>query len=201
MLLAQIWRWKKVKSNQKRNQEMSSNRLTNKAKLLSLDSKQVRILLKIYETDNHRVLFRLIFERLLISEWERWAGREWQWDARLRKQGVGTERPFSVMKYRFCCSSTPWASLQSPLKFIGTQYPLTGRHLHPRHVKQRACFEWLPWDTLSDTLHTHIGHNHLHTWLTGGQINAIFFRNLRGLALNIYFLKMGSDPRPCVKRW
>lgn len=24
---------------------------------------------------------------------------------------------------------------------------------------------------------------------------------LRGLALNIYFLKMGSDPRPCVKRW
>lgn len=29
----------------------------------------------------------------------------------------------------------------------------------------------------------------------------IFFRSLRGLALSIYFLKMGSDPRPCVKRW
>lgn len=54
--------------------------------------------------------------------------------------------------------------------------------------------------SLLDTLHSHIGHNHLHSWLTGGRINT-FFESLKGLALNIYFLKMGSDPRPCVKRW
>lgn len=55
---------------------MSLNRLTDNVKLLSLDSKQgeepgpptVRFLLKIDETDNHRVIFRLIFERLLITE-------------------------------------------------------------------------------------------------------------------------------------
>lgn len=57
---------------------MNSNRLTDNVKLLSLDSKQVqweepgpptvRFLLKIDETDNHRVIFRLILERLLITE-------------------------------------------------------------------------------------------------------------------------------------
>lgn len=48
--------------------------------------------------------------------------------------------------------------------------------------------------SLSDTLHSHFGHSHLRAWLTGGPINA-FFKSLKGLALNIYFLKNGQSSK------
>lgn len=89
------------------------------------------------------------------------------------------------------------------MKLFRTQYPVTGRHLYAWHVNDKEKMGWQnkahAWNTslkdpsLSITLHSHIGHNKLTTWLTGGQVNA-FCKSLKGLTLNIYFQNMGNYP-------
>lgn len=168
----------------------------------------VRILLKIHETDIHRVIFRLIFGRLLITEWETWA-QGWSWSTQpwmtMRRAGQKTRggnrttifcNEIEVLLFFNTLSITPITAE------VHQDAVSSGGAPSACPARPTTCMFWMasmrypvryPSHSHWPQPPPHLAHR--------CPDKCFFFRRLRGLALNIYFLKMGSDPTPCVKRW